>query len=494
MSFLKMKPFWIGATLFGILFAILLSIRLSPIHSSLEISPLPDFKKGNVRSERDVWMNVFQNGRKIGFTHSIMTRTSTGYKLQETVQLKINTMGMVQDLTLNTEGTLLEDLSVSAFTFRMNSGRIRFNTSGTVMDRVLHLQTEASGRVQTLDLELENRIYLPASIVHSMGALNLKPDELISFSIFDPVSMGQETIDVRMIGQEEINVMGRVHKSKKISFAFKGNRQLAWIGENGEVLKESGLLGIEMERTTRSDALYGLPVESSQDLTKVASVESNRMIKDPNRLKRLAVRIEGVEPEGLSLNGFRQTFEKGILTVIKESLPDPEDLGSPDSAVSDEFLSPTPLIQSDHIKIQHLAKRLTGSARNPLEKIERLVDWIHKEIETRPVLSVPDALSTLTHRMGDCNEHAVLLAALARAAGIPATVEAGLVFLEDRFYYHAWNAVYIGKWISIDALFGQIPADVTHLRLTRASDLKHLPVDLIGFIGKVKIHVLELDG
>ena len=57
---------------------------------------------------------------------------------------------------------------------------------------------------------------------------------------------------------------------------------------------------------------------------------------------------------------------------------------------------------------------------------------------------------------------------------------------------HAWNSVYIGKWISVDALFNQIPADVTHLRFAGGS--KHLPMDLVGLIGKVKIHIMELDG
>ncbi len=64
MSFERMKPFWIGATVFGVLFAVLLSIRLNPTQSSLSISPLPEFKKNTALLERDTWMNVFQNGKK----------------------------------------------------------------------------------------------------------------------------------------------------------------------------------------------------------------------------------------------------------------------------------------------------------------------------------------------------------------------------------------------------------------------------------------------
>jgi transglutaminase-like putative cysteine protease len=105
------------------------------------------------------------------------------------------------------------------------------------------------------------------------------------------------------------------------------------------------------------------------------------------------------------------------------------------------------------------------------------------------VLSLPDALSTLENRVGDCNEHAVLLAALARAAGIPCRVEAGLAYLKGRFYYHAWNLVYLGRWITVDAVFNQIPADVSHIRFVTGSPSRQL--DLMGIIGNIKLRVLH---
>ena len=114
---------------------------------------------------------------------------------------------------------------------------------------------------------------------------------------------------------------------------------------------------------------------------------------------------------------------------------------------------------------------------------------MYRNIEKRPVLSLPDALSTLENRVGDCNEHAVLFAALARAAGIPCRLEAGLVYLKGRFYYHAWNLVYLGSWITVDALFGQIPADVSHIRLVTGSPSQQL--DIMGLIGKLQLKIIE---
>jgi transglutaminase-like putative cysteine protease len=114
---------------------------------------------------------------------------------------------------------------------------------------------------------------------------------------------------------------------------------------------------------------------------------------------------------------------------------------------------------------------------------------VFENIEKRPVLSLPDALSTLDNRVGDCNEHAVLLAALVRAAGIPCRIEAGLMYLKGRFYYHAWNLVYLGRWITVDSVYDQIPADVSHIRLITGSPDRQL--DLMGVIGKLQLKIIN---
>jgi transglutaminase-like putative cysteine protease len=146
-------------------------------------------------------------------------------------------------------------------------------------------------------------------------------------------------------------------------------------------------------------------------------------------------------------------------------------------------------VESDHPKIQNLGRELGASANSDRARVEKIMAWLAAHIERRPVVSIPSALATLEQGRGDCNEHAVLFAALARAMGIPTQVEAGIVYLRGRFYYHAWNRVYLDQWMTVDALFGQLPADVTHIRLARGSIADQL--DLIGVMGRLKIKVLD---
>jgi transglutaminase-like putative cysteine protease len=106
-----------------------------------------------------------------------------------------------------------------------------------------------------------------------------------------------------------------------------------------------------------------------------------------------------------------------------------------------------------------------------------------------PSMTVPSARETLRALRGDCNEHAVLLTALARAAGIPARVVAGAVYLDGGFLYHAWTELWLGPWVSADAVFGQLPADATHVKLLEGGPERHL--ELAQVIGRLSFATVE---
>jgi len=249
---------------------------------------------------------------------------------------------------------------------------------------------------------------------------------------------------------------------------------------------------MRLEKTTPEEALSDLGAATA-DLTEAAAVTPSRPVLDPQDLDVLRVRIGGTHVDRLPVKGGRQSFADGILTVRRENLADLPPMPRPEELqpLEQAFLKPEALIQSDHERIRSLVRSVLGDPppSAPLDQARQLMDWIGRHIEKRPVLSMPDALSTLENRMGDCNEHAMLFAAMARSAGIPARVEAGLVYMRGKFYYHAWNLLFLGQWVTADALFGQLPADVTHLRLVTGS--MHQQVDLAGVIGNLTIEILD---
>jgi Transglutaminase-like superfamily len=495
MSGRKTRSLWISTIVFTTIFAVLFAFRLDL--PNLWFARPRSFSAAAIgtRPQRDSWMNILQKDRKIGYSHTRFFEHDGHLRLDETVFMRVNTMGMVQDVHLQTRGRLNSDFTLADFDFEINSGLFRFTVSGSVSGAALSIETTGGEDRRRFNVPFKAKPYLLAGVVDAVASTRLRPGDKFAFEIFDPATMGQETVDVEVIGPETIDVMDRKQPATKIAVNFKGASQMAWIGPDGEILREKGLLGIQLEKTTRQEALQGLALQPSDDLTQTASVASNQVLAHPARLSSLAVELSGISFDTLNLQGGRQIFKPPRLTVEKEDLSQlPSTLQQTQlSNLEKAFLQPSPFIESDHAKIKDLVADIVGPGqdRPPLETVRKLLDWVYRHIEKRPVISLPDALSTLENRMGDCNEHAVLFAALSRAAGIPCRVEAGLIYLKGRFYYHAWNLVYVGRWVTVDSVFGQLPADVSHIRLVSGS--AHQQLDLMRTIGSLQLKIVATE-
>jgi hypothetical protein len=436
---------------------------------------------------KDVWINILQGGHKIGFGHEELVPTDAGIDLRQRLQMRLKTLGLVQDIRMHTEAALTHEYALKTFSFRLQSGSFRTKIEGEASPDGLRLTTTAGGDTRQSLVPAEMPIYLPAGVTAALGGMSPAPGDEVRYPFFDPASMGQATLQARYVGDETITIGGRDQPARHWKLYFKGANQSVWLAHSGEVLKEEGVLGISLERTTRDDALLPAATSPVDDLIQLAAIIPDRPISHVETRTRLQVEIQGIPHDYPSLTGGRQRWDGQRLLIEREgdsgeSSVDPSTPGPAD-------LQPAPLIESDHPKIRDLVKELITPGESPKARVHKILAWLEAHIERRPVVSVPSALATLEQRRGDCNEHAVLFAALARAAGIPTQVEAGIVYLKGRFYYHAWNRVYLNGWVTVDALFQQLPADVTHIRLARGTAADQL--DILGVLGRLKIKVLE---
>jgi hypothetical protein len=89
--------------------------------------------------------------------------------------------------------------------------------------------------------------------------------------------------------------------------------------------------------------------------------------------------------------------------------------------------------------------------------LEALRDFTGRAIARKTMERGWDLASVVAQNgVGDCTEHAVLLAALARAAGRPARVVVGVLFAETEAgvlaFGHAWAEIHVdGAWRRVDA-------------------------------------------
>jgi hypothetical protein len=471
-----------------VLFLVLLAVRLDLFKD--QPATIPSGPKVEIVRHPESWMNIYQNRKKIGVIRRTYQALENGrFQTTENVTMQINTMGITQALHISTETELNPDMSFSSFHFQLNSSLFRFNARGYTRKDQIILFAGPPRAEERIVLPISDVPHISGNIYEAAFRAGLEKNQTSFFSIFDPSTLGIRKISVTRDADEIIPIMGKRVLTQKFCADFMGAKNCAWLAKDGEVLKESGILGLSMEKVSAEQARKEFAMDNAIDFTQVASIPSNRILDDPAGLTEIAIRISNIHHSGLILNGGRQKFQQDLLTVTREIIPTED---APDANMPPffrQFLKPSPLVQSDHPQIKAAVGKMVSSGDSPSGKMRKIVAWVYKNIQKKPVLSVPNALEVLKNRTGDCNEHAVLTAALLRSAGVPAQIETGLVYLNGRFYYHAWNLAYVGQWITADAVFNQIPADVTHIRLVRGEGSQQL--DLLGVMGKIKLEVIS---
>lgn len=174
------------------------------------------------------------------------------------------------------------------------------------------------------------------------------------------------------------------------------------------------------------------------------------------------------------------------------------------------YLASSILIDAKDPAVIDLALRAVSSARlnetSPVtDRAEALRAFvmrfiIHKDLAT----AFAGASAVAQSKAGDCSEHAVLLAALLRAQGIPSRVASGMVYAQefagkrDVFAWHMWTQAQVdGAWIDLDATLSSRSFHPGHLLMaTSAQDDAQLDADfsnLLSTMGNVSIEVVHVD-
>jgi len=480
----------IATLLLGMAFLALMGIRQFKYGGWRWASPGFTLSEQASLGDRDTWMHILQKGGKVGHAHSFRRTSAKGYTIGEEVYMRLTALGTLQEVQMTTRANLAADYSLMDFEFVLASGGFRFQSQGRVAGRTLMVEIKTPESERALSIPLSAPLHLPAGILDAALAAQLPPGESLALALFDPATLGNAPATITNKGPETIIIAGREHLTRHYTIVFKGATQHAWMDDRGNLWRQEGLLGLVLEQTTREAALGMDVATAAGDIIQDVAIPAGHNLADPASLPDLAVEISGIDTPAEILHGGRQQYAGGRLTIIKERIPEAASRKRPrgTARTHGEFLQSTPFIQADHPRIKAVVARVTARHDPALIKVQKLMAWIAEHIKQRPVLSLPSALSVLEQGVGDCNEHAVLLAALGRAAGIPAQVEAGLVYQNGRFYYHAWNRIFLGEWITADAIFNQLPADVTHIRLARGAD--NLYFDLMGMIGKVRVSIV----
>jgi hypothetical protein len=462
-----------------------------------------------------VYYGVMQGDRQIGFASSTIDTAETSITVVDYFVADVPVGGKSRRATARSSVTLSRALRVTKFDLALDAEGAPITASGRVDGDSVLVLAIASGtsKADTQRVALSGPILLP-TLVPLAVALGETPKlgKRYLLPIFNPADMAPKNVGVTVRADSTFvindssafdSTTTRWHGIRPDSLhAWKIDADTgglsAWIDEQGRVVQTS-MLGFALRRMPYEVAFWNWRIDtahegvtSDRDILETTAIAANKRLD--RRVDALRVRLSNVDLAGFDLSGQRQRLIGDTLVIGPEA----------DSALVAKYTFPgggrrldpvntrsEPLIQSRDPKILALAHQLSFGERDPRVVAERINRWVHDSIAPRITFGIPSAIQVLQSRQGDCNEHTQLFVALARAAGVPARIAAGLAYVDGKFYYHAWPEVLLGDWVPVDPTFGQFPADAAHLRFVIGGLAQQ--TDLLRLMGNLKIDVLAVN-
>ena len=187
--------------------------------------------------------------------------------------------------------------------------------------------------------------------------------------------------------------------------------------------------------------------------------------------------------------------DDGAARVIVTRRPVPADAVAGDAP---DLLKPTRYLQSDDPRVRAHAAAATVGANTAGEIAAACERYVHEKMAAKAGFSVAlaSAGEVAEHLAGDCTEHAVLLAAMLRAEGVPSRVCLGFVTIPGRGKMggHMWTEVLLkapgdaeAAWVPLDATLGRGGIGGGHLLLARSSLADDAAAPVAGFLPVVEV-------
>jgi hypothetical protein len=435
--------------------------------------------------------------------------------------------GTMHRATARTNVTLTRTLRVRSFEFAMDADSTPVNIKGQVLgDTLLELVVATGGDAarDTQRIKIAGPILLP-TLAPLAVALEAQPEVGKSYTlpVFDPATMAPKDVRVE-VKAETLFVVNdssvfdstamrwngvRPDTVRAWRLVSEGNSGIGgWVDQQGRIVSSSQM-GFQLQRRPYEVAFENWRIETegraatpiasarparvarNRDVLETSAIAANKRIR--SNLRVLRVRLGGAPLDGFDLAGGRQQYDRRTVTITREA---PEQMLARYRTIVDgplvnsrPELRPEPFVESTHPEIVALAQRIARGARDPRVVAQRINAWVHDSIRKEITIGIPSALHVYHTRRGDCNEHAQLYVAIARAAGIPARVAAGLAYVDGKFYYHAWPEVMLRGWVAVDPTFGQFPADASHIRFVNGGLGRQ--AELLRLVGGLTIDVVE---
>jgi len=447
------------------------------------------------------WVIVVLDGKTCGFGSTVTTKTDTPAGPQYLTSHQ-------EQFVVKRLGTSLKIVETSKVTEDADGGVLGFDEVSDAGSAV-----ESSGVREGDDMVVSSRgqtqrFYLPRlsalgpeAIRRASNAVPLKPGQPFSFDTFDtdyPQAVVVEKGNV--VDQETRNVRGVNRKLWKLTSEVSympGLLSTMWVDDQANDVESLTVLpGLGDMHEYVTDRAECMKQPEGAEIFASTLIHPQRALPSPHDLGQAVYRLIPLDP-GQTLTLWNQgeqrvlSSEPGLceveVTAPRFTAADATwQLPHADTPELHPYLQASAYLEVNSPEIQALARQAVGDETNPVRAAHLIERFVRAYITKKDLnIGFISAEETAKLREGDCTEHAVLCAALGRAAGLPTRCVVGFGYVppgdeeptianavdQDTgiFGFHMWAEAWIGpdQWVPMDAALDGF--DVGHIAITKSA-------------------------
>jgi transglutaminase-like putative cysteine protease len=477
----------------------------------------------------EVWEVAHLGGYRIGFFHATTRQIEgkAGQVLRTNLQMELTLKrsGAVQKLKFESGTDETPEGKVVGVSMRMDQGQHDLVQEGTVEEKGLHVKVNA-GQIdkyvpwndRVIGLYRQDRLCKEKKV---------KPGDKFSYDSYEPSLTSVLTVRGKVLDAEEVATLRGKKNLLRVdlvsdpivvpkpgsdeTFKIQLPKMVLWLDKDLMPVRRQtdipGLGTVVLQRTTRAAATA--PAEQMPDILENTSIALNTRIPNPHTTRSIVFRVtvkDDDDPTTALAQDARQTIENAKGNTFElhvKAVRAPAKVAKPNAPAKGEFLKSCYYLNCDDAHVKELAERAVGGETDPLKKAQRVERWVYEHMQHDNKAAFAPADQIAKTMKGDCRQHALLTAAMCRAAEVPSRTAVGLVYAQDRqgrpiMAYHMWTEVWVrGQWLAIDATLGQGSIGAAHIKIADQSwyDTHSLTplLAVARVLDKLKIEVVSVN-
>lgn len=441
------------------------------------------------------WTGVIFNGEKVGFSRTELASADAPgeFDIRSEAVIVIRLLGVEKSIRLRSHDRVGADLTLRSFQYDYHIDGSDLKLSGRVDGGRLAVTIVSGGQPSEHAYAVDEPLFPAAAVALLPLSRGLAVGREFDYLVYDGQTQQLARVRQQVAGYEASELFEG--PAFRVETEMHGLRTTTWARADGLPLFELGMGGVMISVLEDEDAakryLATASLNKQDALIDYSIARVDPPIERPRQVRWMRLKLETAGAARPPPSGGTQfcaaagagAFRCEVSAVAQDAAPAPLPADERERA-----LGPTFTVQSNFPALRETAAEITRGSADPLERARRIVGWMDRHIEKAAVDSF-SALDVLESRRAECQGHAYLYAALARAAGVPTRVVNGIVYSEQfgGFLFHSWNESWIdGRWLPVDATFGQVGADAARLRLVDGELMSDL-LPLLEWVGRIRV-------